>query len=171
MIEVSERWTKVIAAFVTLAISALIVFGLSTYKPRDTRKLVRIDVSNLAPGRFSILNTEALRYFTIRPVSGDVYVVAAPISDGATPLPENYWWKPLFKCRDFGLDGEGGTVSDQSRFHCRDQGQPAEWSIRWQWDARGRHVPDTNGTHIDDLYRLKIERSGDEILLVALETD
>lgn len=171
MAELTDAWKKIIAACATLVIAALIFLALSSYKPRDTRKLVRINVGKLAPGHFSILNTEALRYFAIRPVNGDIYVVAAPIVDGTTPLPENYWWKPLFKCKDFGIDLNGPSVNDSSRFRCRDSGQPAEWLQRWQWDARGRHAPDANNTHIDDLYRLKIERSGNEILLIALETD
>jgi hypothetical protein len=162
---------KLIAAGATLAVTALLVFAVMSIKPGDNRKLARINVADLAPGRVIELNTEAMRYFAIRPLQGEIYVIAAPIVDNTVPMPEKFWWKPHQKCKDFGLETKNGVVDLDSRFRCRDADQPEEWAKRWQWDAHGRHVPDETNTPIDDLYRLTFKHSGNEIIPTSIAPD
>jgi len=164
---------KLIGAAAAVGITALIggVFMLAT-KNKDPRdgKLVSINVSDLRPGFYKTKNTDALRYFIIRPEQGDVYVLAAPLDEGAVPMPETHWWKPIMRCKSFGVDSEA-SIGVGAIFVCRDVGQPAEWAKRWQWDVHGKNIPDADNTPIDDLYRVRIERSDDTIVLVGLETE
>jgi len=165
------RYTKLIAAGLTLGIAALLVFLVASIKPGDKRKLLRIDVADLAPNHVLVRDTGALRYYVVRLTEAQIFVVAVPTTDeGRVPLPDRYWWKPYMKCKEFGLDSEGGIIAGSSRFRCRDGEQPKELAARWQWDLHGRHVPDADNTPIDDLYRIRVERSGDEIILVGLES-
>ncbi len=165
--------TKLIAAASAVGVTALMVgifvFTTRSKDPRD-EKLLSVEVGDLLPSHYLSLETEALHYFVIRPDVGEIYVVAAPVVEGGVPMPETYWWKPIVRCKSFGLDSTTTAISAESKFVCRDGGQPEPWARRWQWDIRGKHVPDTDNTPVDDLYRVRVKRSGDEIVFVGLET-
>jgi hypothetical protein len=165
--------TKLIAAAaalgVTAAIGAVFMFATKNKDPREG-KLHSIDVSDLRPGFYKTKNTDALRYFIIRPEQGDVYVLAVPLVEGNVPMPETHWWKPIIRCKSFGVESEV-SINDGAKFVCRDAGQPEQWAKRWQWDMHGKHIPDAENTPIDDLYRVRVERSGDVIVLVGLDSD
>ena len=161
----------IFAGAATLAGTALLIVLLASIRTEgNAKKQRRIDISKLAPDRFFTIDTDTLRYFVIRPHDGDVYVLAVPVDENTIPMPENFWWQPLMRCKDFVLGAYDGVIANNTRFHCRDPGQPQEWAARWQWDLRGRHVPDAD-SKVSDLYRVRIERSHDEIILLSLETD
>jgi len=162
---------KWLAAGLTLLVTALVVLALLSIKPRDPRrnKLQLINIAKLERGRFAIEDGESFRYFIIHRDDGGLYVLAAPLVDGEVPMPEAYWWQPSMKCKQFGLDPNDGVVRSTSTFLCRDLGQPPDRATRWRWDINGHHVPDHSNTPIADLYRVRIERSRDEVVLLALE--
>ena len=153
----------------TASIALLFVFAMNTKAPEKDKRW-RANVAELAPGRFIALDTGALRYFVVRTIDGELYVLAVPTVEGAVPMPQNYWWQPVIRCKNFGLDTNAEIVTADARFRCRDPDQPEEWSKRWQWDTRGRHIPDSDNTPIDDMYRMKAERSGDEIVVTGMES-
>jgi hypothetical protein len=166
------RKIKIIAAILAIAstalLTAILIAALNTDNAKKP-KFASADVSQLAAGQFLVSDTDALRYFVIRPVAGEIYVVAAPLEKNAIPMPEQYWWKPLIKCKDFGLVAGGTTIAPESRFACRDPGQPDEWASRWQWDVHGRHIPDSANAPVDDMYRVRFELDDDEIVFLSLE--
>jgi hypothetical protein len=162
-----------VASFGTVLVCGalyLIATHIDFSDPRRSKQR-RVDVSSLQPGSVMAIDAETLRYYVIRPMQGDVYALAVPMDESKIPMPENYWWQPVIRCKDFGLDTANGVVDDRARFRCRDAEQPSDWSVRWQWDRLGRHVPDAQNTRIDDLYRVRIRRSRNEITFIALETD
>ena len=168
----NSRRIKITAAVLAIASTALLIGVLIAALNTDNkkpRKLASVDVSELKPGHVLISDTDALRYYVIRPHTGDIYVIAAPLDDNTVPMPESYWWKPIMRCIDFGLSGSGGEITEGTRFHCRDPGQPDEWVQRWQWDIQGRHIPNTTNTPVDDLYRVRIEHDDDEIVFLGLD--
>ncbi len=158
------------AAACTLALAGILIFALNA-KKEPRRDLPLADVTTLAPGRVMVVDSDSFRYFVIRPLVGDVHVVAAPVDEGKVRLPEVFWWKSSMNCNNFGLDTDNGVITSASRFRCRDANQPAEWQPRWQWDINGRHVPHTDGQRIDNMYRVRVERDGDELTFVGLDTD
>jgi hypothetical protein len=95
-----------LAGTVALAV-VLLVFLQPTKKPRS---LPSADIAGLAPGKWLSVDSDRLRFFVIRPLTGDAYVLAAPIDNGSVLLPEVYWWKPYTTCADFGLDTPNGSV-------------------------------------------------------------
>jgi hypothetical protein len=154
----------------TLMLAYFIVVALRRPDERE-KKLSTWDVSELQAGRMKVWETEAFRYYAIRPVTGDLYVLATPLHNGKTPMPEPHWWKPKIDCAQFGLDSNSEVVHAESRFRCHDADQPKEWAERWQWDVRGRNIAVAGRAAVDNMFRVKFEQSDDEIKIVALETD
>jgi hypothetical protein len=152
----------------TVALAVVLLFSLRpTQKPRV---LPSADISKLAPGTWMSVDSDRLRFFVVRPLAGEPYALAAPIDNGEVLLPEVYWWKPHTRCKDFGLELRNGAVGADSLFRCRDANLPDEWSARWQWDTRGKHLPHPAGK-IDNLYGVRTERDDDELVFVGLEPD
>ena len=170
----STRTIKLIAGGLAIAGTITLAFMLVAALNSDNGKgpkLASVNVANLAPGRYMTMNTDAIRFFVIRPLVGEIYVIAVPTDGPVVPMPETHWWSPIIKCRDFGVDAEGFSVRSESRFRCRDAGQPEEWAKRWQWDIRGRHIPDAKDSPLDDMYRVRIERSDDDIIFTGIDSD
>jgi hypothetical protein len=161
----------VIGLTVIVATIWFFMFHHSMQRYDKPPKLLTTDIKQLTHGHFLTYDTEDLRYFVIRPVTDEIYVIAAPKREGALFLPDQYWWKPKYPCNDFIFETTNGLVNDQSKFHCRDADTPSEWSPRWQWNARGQHVGSTDGGKIDNLYRINFKRSGDELIFVGLLAD
>jgi len=165
--------TKLLAAAAAVLGAAALVlivnWALKQPDERDKKNLVRVDIGDLSNGHFRIVDTDALRFFIIH-TEDRFQVIAAPMTDGAVPMPGPHWWRPAMYCREFGLDAENGSITAAARFRCRDS-EHAEHLKRWQWNLSGAHIPNADNPTFDDLYRVKIERSGDEIVLLGLETD
>lgn len=154
----------------TLALAYFIVVALRRPDERE-KKLQIFNVRDLGPGRMKIWETEALRYYAIRPELGELYVLATPLHEGKTPMPEPNWWKPKIDCVRFGIDSNSDVVTADSRFRCHDAEQPKEWAERWQWDIRGRNISVAGQPALDNMFRVKFERDDEEIKIVALEAD
>lgn len=169
MISHATRSAFVVFALIgTIALAVILLFSLRpTKKPRV---LPSADISQLAPGAVMSIDSDRLRFFLIRPLSGETYALAAPIESGEVLLPEVYWWKPLMRCKDFGVDMQNGAIGPSALFRCRDANLPEEWKTRWQWDLRGKHVAHPAGK-IDNLYGVRVERDDDELVVVGLEPD
>jgi hypothetical protein len=147
------------------------LFSYSLLPYRKPPKLLTVDVSQLKPGHVISHATESLLYFVIRPVDGMPYALAVPLREELLYLPDPYWWKAGYQCRDFGLDTTEGRVTNQSVFHCRDTDLPVEWSQRLQWDSHGKHIGTTSDGEIEDMYRVDFKQSGDEITFTGLAKD
>jgi hypothetical protein len=164
-----------------LAAGALAVFGTlfvlvilkwsskPNQKPRP--KLPFVSVESLAPGQVIHLDTESLRYFVVRPVAGEIHVVAVPTEHGTVLLPDSHWWKPFMNCKDFGLDEVDGYVTGNSRFRCRDAEQPEAWVQKWQWDLYGKHIVNAGDSAVDNMYRVRFKQVGNEVSFTGLEPD
>jgi hypothetical protein len=161
--------TKILAASLTIVVGVLIVIGLMSLGSRDPRrnKLPRIDIAKLNVGKFAVEDGETFRYFVVRPMSGELFVLAAPLVDGAVPMPDQYWWRPVMRCKQFGIEPNDGVVRETSHFRCADSEQPPEWSERWHWNLRGQAMDAS--TSVPSLYRVRIEQSHNEIVLLALD--
>jgi hypothetical protein len=168
---VTRRTIAGMLALAGTSLCAAIYMGAITSKKPSRSKPASANIAGLAPGRVMSLDAGALRYFIIKSSVNELHVVACPVESGKVPMPEVHWWKPLMRCKDFGLDVGTGPVNAQSRFRCRDSDQPEEWASRWQWDSHGRHIPAADGMKVDDMYRVKIERDDDDITFVGLESD
>jgi hypothetical protein len=149
----------------------VIVFLTASLRPKEKAppKLPFANVATLAAGQSITVDTDSLRYFVVYPLDGELYVVAAPIDQGAVMMPDIHWWKPLLNCKDFGLNAAQGAITDKSRFGCRDAEQPEAWVNRWLWDIHGRHA--VEGAKIDNMYRVRFKLSGDEVIFTGLEPD
>lgn len=165
----ASRATKVTIGAIALASTfGLLVFLNASLQPnKKPPKLPFADVSKLVPGQALRVNTEALHYFVVHPIAGELRVVAVPAQDGAILMPELHWWKPKLNCFEFLIDAAQGAISRQSRFRCRDTNQPKEWAVRWQWDMEGKHIAD-GGETIDDMYQVRFERDGDNVVFTSL---
>src|SRR5689334_11596941 len=75
----------------TLMLAIIIVVALKRPDERE-KKLSWRDVGGVLPGRIMTFETEALRYHIIRPIEGELYVLATPLHEGKTPMPEPHWW-------------------------------------------------------------------------------
>jgi hypothetical protein len=165
---------KLAAGTLALAGTVLVLVALLASSEPDVKspaKKPSVNVEKLAPGQVIHLDTESLRYFVVRPPTGDIHVVAVPTEQGTVLMPDIHWWKPFMNCKDFGLDAVDGIVTSDSRFRCRDVAQPEAWVQQWQWDLFGKHVATTGGKKLDNMYRVRFERSGSAVSFAGLEPD
>jgi hypothetical protein len=156
----------VLSAIAVAACFYVLHYALLPYHKPKT--LSSIDIGQLKPGHLLTHQTESLRYFVIRPGDGNPYVLAVPMREGELFLPDQFWWKPQYACRDFALNVTDGVVTDKSVFHCRDNDLPKEWLSRWQWDLQGKHVGSVDGGKIDAMYQVDFKRSGDKLTITGL---
>jgi hypothetical protein len=169
----TSRSRKYFAIGLALCGTVALMFVIAaSLRPDDKPppKLPSVNVAALTPGQLVTLDTDSLRYFVVRLSADQLHVVAAPIKAGAVLMPDQYWWRPLMDCKDFGLELASGAATSTSRFRCRDSDQPKEWIQRWQWDIEGRHVADDK-PKVDDMYRVRFEKSGDEIRFIGLAAE
>jgi hypothetical protein len=169
-----SRAVKLAAGTLAIGGTLLVLAVLFVASKPDKKALPRLPVVNvkqLLQGQMIHLDTESLRYFVVRPEAGEIHVVAVPIDQGTVLMPEVHWWKPFMNCKDFGLDTVAQTITAQTRFRCRDEAQPDVWAKQWQWDIFGKHIGDNGGEKIDDMYRVRFERSGDELIFKSLESN
>ena len=170
----TTRTVKIAAGTLAVAgtVSVLAILALSSQPNEKARaKLPHVNVEQLQPGQVMHLDTDALRYFVVRPLTGDLHVVAVPTEQGTVLMPDIYWWKPLMNCKDFGWETAAPGVMTDFRFRCRDQDQPEEWAKKWQWDMYGKHIAESTESKIDNMYRVRIVRSGSEVSFTGLEPD
>jgi hypothetical protein len=166
----SRTFKLAAGAFALAGTGLMYVFLTASLQPhKKPPKLTSVNVQTLRAGQHIALDTESLRYFVVKTTDSELHVVAIPMDQGTVVLPDVHWWKPFMNCKDFGLDSIGG-VTAQSRFRCRDADQPTEWVNRWQWDVHGKHIADT-GAKIDNMYRVRFERSASEVVFTGLEPD
>jgi hypothetical protein len=163
-------------AYVAAAIIATIGLGVVLAiallpKPKPRGKLPQVNIASLPPGGVLTHDTDSLRYFVLRPRQGDPYVLAAPLYEGAVPMPDVNWWKWVIACRDFGIDSVNGVVTNDALFRCRDTTQPEQWIGSWRWDNHGRNAPLPGSTAVANLYRVQFERDGDDLTFSALQPD
>ena len=163
-------------AFAALAILATIALGVVLAiallpKPRPRGKLPQLNIAQLQPGGLITHDTDSLRYYVLRPLQGEPYVLAVPLHDGAVPMPDVNWWKWVIQCRDFGIDSSDGVIRADAIFRCRDAQQPEQWIGSWRWNSQGRNVPLAGSTAVANLYRVQFERDDDELTFSALLPD
>jgi hypothetical protein len=171
---VTPRTAKLAAGVLAIAgtLSVLAVLAVSSQPNEKARaKLPFVNVEKLAPGQVIHLDTESLRYFVVRPLQGELHVVAVPTEHGTVLMPDIHWWKPFMNCKDFGLDAVAGSITSESRFRCRDAEQPKAWVSRWQWDLHGKHIADIGSTQVDNMYRVRFVQSGTDVAFTGLEPD
>jgi hypothetical protein len=171
---VTPRAVKLVAGSLALAGTAAVLAVLLVSSKPDAKSPAKkplVNVEKLAPGQVIHLDTESMRYFVVRPPTGEIHVVAVPTEQGTVLMPDIHWWKPLMNCKDFGLNAVGGTVTSESRFRCRDAEQPDAWVNQWQWDLFGKHIVSADGSKLDNMYRVRFERSGNEVSFAGLEPD
>jgi len=170
----TPRTVKLAAGALAIGGTVLVLAVLFVASKPDEKarpKLPAVIVSQLQQGQVIHLDTESLRYFVVRPESGEIHVVAVPIEQGTVLMPEVHWWKPFMNCKEFGLGSGTESITAESRFRCRDAAQPDAWVKQWQWDVFGKHIADVGGEKIDDMYRVRFERSGDELIFKSLEAN
>lgn len=158
-----------VAALGTIAMLAILRIGMQPVDKPPTLPFAEIEQLN--PGAYMTIDADRMRYFVVRPSTGDLYVLAAPIENGEVVLPDTYWWQPERVCRDFGLDLSQGVVTPDSVFKCRDATVPQEWSKRWRWDAQGRSAPEGDAAKVDDMYRVKTQAIDNRVIFVGLEAN
>ena len=169
--KIPPRKSLIVFLSVAATFALLIVLGWSLRPdPPPRGALPTVNIAALAPRSMMTLDTDSLRYFIVKSAESRIHVVAAPIANGKLLMPEGHWWKPLIQCKRFGLDAADGAITDQSRFRCHDDNQPAEWAQRWQWDLFGRAIRSTD-SKLDDMYRVRVARDGDTLTFVSLEMD
>jgi hypothetical protein len=166
------RINKPLVITVTLVAAGIwaYLFRFSLLPHRKPPKLQHVSIESLQPGHMLPVETDSLRYFVFKPISGDPYVLAVPLIEGQFYLPERYWWKPHTACRDFSLNTINGVVDDRSTFSCRDTGLPDEWQKRWQWNSLGKPIGSHDGGAMDEMYRVNYKRSGDGLTFTSLKT-
>jgi hypothetical protein len=169
----NSRRLKLLIGCLALAGTALsmVVLNKSLQPHKKPPKLPFVNIATLAAGQRITVDTEALRYFVVYPLNGELQVLAAPVQEGKVLMPEIHWWKPLLYCQDFDIDVVSGAITKESRFRCRDDQQPVAWMKQWQWDIEGKHIAITGGDKIDNLYRVRFERDDDELRFVGLIAD
>ena len=169
----SSRGQKLLIACLAVAGTVpLLLFLTESLKPhKKPPNLPFANVATLTAGHSITVDTDSLRYFVVHPINGELHVVAAPVDQGTVMMPELHWWKPLMNCKDFGVDAAIGTITNDSRFRCRDADQPEAWVKQWQWDVHGQHIAVPDGQKIDNMHRVRFERDGDEIRFTSLYAD
>lgn len=168
----ASRSLTVLAGGLAIAGTTLaIVFLITSLRPKEKAPptLPYVNVAKLSAGQYVTLDTDSLRYFVVAPLHGELHVVAAPIDKGTVLLPDLHWWKPFANCQEFGLDAAQGVITNESRFRCRDNNHPEARLRQWQWDINGRHILDPENSNTDNMYRVRFERLGDDVIFKGLE--
>ena len=80
-------------------------------------------------------------------------------------MPDLHWWRPLYGCRDFGVDRESNGVAASAEFRCHDPDAPEWWAPRWRWHIDGRPVLTDAG--IDPMPDVRVEREGNSVNIYA----
>lgn len=156
-----------VAVLCLLGLSVFMIALFSTLSPSGNGKvegqLPRIDVSNLLPGHYSIYRVPELAYTTMnfenqfmvyRKLNGELRVWQVPTDNGKVGMPDLYWWRPFYRCENFGPTMINGLVDESQPMRCHDQKLPSEaWGERWQWDLNGNalKVADQGKLRVDDM--------------------
>lgn len=70
-----------------------------------------------------------------------------PTRNGAVGMPDLHWWRPFFKCEEFGPTLVNGVVDESLPIKCHDESASDFWRNEWKWDIDGKNL----GTMVDDL--------------------
>ncbi len=110
--------------------------------------LPRVDVSNIEPGSFEIIdhplyedifNGFGWGLIILRSAEGKFYFWDVPTKEGAVGMPDLLWVRPFYLCQMFGPTIENGIVDESKPIVCHDEDLPSKWwAERWRWDIRGK---------------------------------
>lgn len=119
-----------------------------------------LEIRDLALGTYQSFDGRHSRLYVVRTPADEVWALTVPLQAGRVELPHIHWSAhPAFSCANFGPETSEGALTPTSVFRCRDADVPAWWVPRWRWALNGRsasQIPD----YIDDMPRVKVERSG-----------
>lgn len=118
--------------------------------------LPRVDVSQLAPGHFMLLDSpsqrpEFERYLIMRRHDGRLAAFLLYQRDGLTIMPDYQWFRFAYACRAFGPAPGPGPFSVGAVIRCYDKEVPEFWRDLWHWDLEGHalesrsYIPDMWG--------------------------
>jgi hypothetical protein len=156
------------AVGVTLAVlgSVGLVIALAKLTPslllfgRGRLDAVTLEVRDLALGAYRAYDGRNSRLYVVRTPSDEVWAFIVPVRAGKVALPDGHWGRPAFNCSDFRPDAKDGAITPNSLFRCRDVDVPAWGVSHWRWRLDGKSAAEASDTHIEDMPRVKVERSG-----------
>jgi len=162
--------------FLTIALLLVIFIGVilgsfpffESLKPsaRSEAALPKYDMSSLNGGETirlkhptlgSLANGYVWSVLFYRRHDGRLLAWNIPTKGGVAGLPDFHWWRPAYKCSDFGPTKVDGVVDESLPIKCHDKPSGSnDWYLGWKWDIWG------NATlmGLDDMYKTKGVENG-----------
>jgi len=138
------------------------VLPLLRYGAAGRAPVLAVDIADLAPGQFRVVDRAADRLYVLRPAADALIVLWVPLRDGAVVLPDPRWdGSSTQLCRDFGPDRRGRELPAGAAFACRDTPVPA---VQPHWDTDG-HYRDDSAVRLDAIPAPHYTRMNSAILV------
>lgn len=150
---------------------AALVGGLFTRAlglPADAGALLaRVNVSELAPGHFMLVDgnyerrgflnqSERDGFLILRKHDGDFRVFWLMRREHAVGLPDSHWWRVFYYCQQFGPAAQPGVYDPGALIRCHDP-DPQGWMLpRWSWSLDGKSTVDL--AYVPDMERVEFSR-------------
>jgi hypothetical protein len=146
-----------------LVLLAVPFVGSLNPSARAVGELPHVDLSQLGPGEFRVLEVQLSRIFVLRLSSGELRVFSVPYSNDREVyfLPDISWSRSWIPCEEFGPEVDSGQLAQDGIFRCH-SGSPNEfWDEEHRWDFGG----DNLGSHTEDLPVPRHEVAGQSLII------
>jgi hypothetical protein len=132
-------------------------FSLSGHRSSDA---LTFELRDLALGAYRSFDGRHSRLYVVRMPSDEVSAFTVPLRAAKVAMPDTRWGRSAFDCADFRPGVNDDRLTPDSVFRCRDADLPAWGVYQWRWRLDGRSAAQLPYTHIDNMPRATVERSG-----------
>ena len=129
-------------AFVAVLAALLPIAKYGRDVPGPGHGMLAVDLSDLGPGEYKVVDRAADRTFVLRDASDRITVLRVPLIAGSAVLPGqrgNHHDADVV-CRNFGPESRGRLLVNGGRFACRDEGLTGFGANHYLWAATGEYV-------------------------------
>jgi len=157
-------WVTV--SIVCVGIAAVVFPFFRSLFPNDNARAeaLTLSLSDVPPGYFTTADWRSQRIFLIHTGDDKVVVLSAPVKNGTVLMPDEKWWRPYKPCDHFGPKNVNGRLVDGGSFACWDDGLTEYETRSWLWDSKGKYAGPPSYP-VEDMYELKFERRGTQVLV------
>ena len=137
-----------------------------TQSLRPSQRAVNYFEKPLLPlGSYQTINSlsrgRGVRLYIVRTADDRLFSYEVDIRDNKVIMPDRHWGWCGYYCADFHPGDTADKITATAEFYCHDPEMPESWASKWRWALDGSLKLRDPRLPIEDMPKVKIERSGE----------